>query len=273
MYGRAQPCSHEEADTRIFLHVLHAAKQHDRIMIRTVDTDVFVLAVSQMERIPEREVWLAFGTGRQFKYYPIHKIALSLGPQKSRALPVFHAITGCDTVSFFCGKWKKSAWDTWSVLSEVTNAFLEIAAAPSSLSDNCLRIIERFVVVMYDRGSELHSVDEARQHLFCKHARGLDRIPPTSAALKQHVLRASYQGGHVWSQVHLNLPELPSPAEWGWRVEDGWHPLWTTLQQAQQSCYELIRCSCKKACQGLCRCLKASLQCTALCACGGHCYS
>ena len=268
-----QPCSHEEADTRIFLHVLHAAKQHDRIMIRTVDTDVFVLAVSQMERIPEREVWLAFGTGRQFKYYPIHEIAVSLGPQKSRALPVFHAITGCDTVSFFCGKGKKSAWDTWSVLPEVTNAFLEIAAAPSSLSDNCLRTIERFVVVMYDRGSELHSVDEARQHLFCKHARGLDRIPPTSAALKQHVLRASYQGGHVWSQVHLNLPELPSPAEWGWRVEDGWHPLWTTLQQAQQSCYELIRCSCKKACQGLCRCFKASLQCTALCACGGHCYS
>ena len=124
-----------------------------------------------MKRIPEREVWLAFGTGRQFKYYPIHEIALSLGPQKSRALPVFHAITGCDTVSFFCGKGKKSAWDTWSVLPEVTNVFLEIAAAPSSLSDNCLRTIERFVVVMYDHGSELHSVDEARQHLFCKHAK------------------------------------------------------------------------------------------------------
>ena len=144
-----QPCSHEEADTRIFLHVLQAAKQHDRIMIRTVDTDVFVLAVSQMQRIPEREVWLAFGTGRQFKYYPIHEIALSFGPQKSRALPVFHAITGCDTLSFFGGKGKKNAWDTWSVLPQITNAFLEIAAAPSSLSDNCLRTIERFVEVMY----------------------------------------------------------------------------------------------------------------------------
>ena len=107
-------------------------------------------------------------------------------------------------------------------MPEITNAFLEIAAAPSSLSDNCLRTTERFAEVMYDRGSELHSVDEARQHLFCKHARGLDRIPPISAALKQHVLRASYQGGHVWSQVHLTLPELPSPAEWGWRM-DGNH--------------------------------------------------
>lgn len=92
------------------------------ITIRTV-TDVFVLALSQMERIPEKEVWLAFGTGRQFKYYPIHEIARSLGPQKTLALPVFHAIAGCDTVPLFGGKGKKSAWDTWGVLPNVTSAF------------------------------------------------------------------------------------------------------------------------------------------------------
>lgn len=56
-----QSCNHEEADTQIFLHVLHAVKQHRRIMIRTIDTDVFVLAVSQMQRIPQKEIWLAFG--------------------------------------------------------------------------------------------------------------------------------------------------------------------------------------------------------------------
>lgn len=268
-----QPCSHEEADTRIFLHVLDAAQQHQRIMIRTIDTDVFVLAVSQMQRIPQNEVWLAFGTGKQFKYYPIHEIARSLGPQKSLALPVFHAFTGCDTVSFFAGKSKKSAWDTWNVFPEVTRSFLEIATAPDDLSDDCTKNIERFVVLFYDRGSELISVDEARQQLFCQRSRTLDRIPPTSAALKQHLLRASYQGGHVWSQVHLTLPELPSPAEWGWERDDSWKPLWTTLPQAQQSCYELVRCSCKKACRGLCKCSKANLQCTALCACGGSCYS
>lgn len=248
-----QPCNHEEADTRIFLHVLDAAKQHRRIMIRTIDTDVFVLAVSQMQRIPQKEVWLAFGTGKQFKYFPINEIARSLGPQKSLALPVFHAFTGCDTVSFFAGKSKKSAWGTWSVFPEVTRSFLEIAKAPSELSDNCTKNIERFVILLYDRGSELCSVDEGRQQLFCKHSRSLDRIPPTSAALKQHLLRASYQGGHVWSHVHLTLPELPSPAEWGWEKDGQWKPVWTTLPQAQQSCYELIHCSCKKACRGLCK--------------------
>lgn len=88
-------------------------------MIRTIHTDLFVLAVSLMQRIPENEVWLAFGTGKHFKYYPIHDIARSLGPQKSLALLVFHALTGCDTVSFFAGKSKKSAWDTWSVCHQL----------------------------------------------------------------------------------------------------------------------------------------------------------
>ena len=41
------PCTHEEADTRMLLHCLDAAQQgHQRIAIRTVDTDVVVLAVS-----------------------------------------------------------------------------------------------------------------------------------------------------------------------------------------------------------------------------------
>lgn len=128
-------------------HSVVAMVQHGM----NVDTDVFVLAVSQMQRIPHKEVWLAFGTGKQFRCYPIHNIACSLGPQKSLALPVFHAFTGCDTLPFFASKSKKSAWDTWSVFSEVTKSFLEIANVPSKLSADCKKNIERF---------------EARQQLF-----------------------------------------------------------------------------------------------------------
>ena len=41
-----QPCSHEEADTRILLHVAHCARQGLRkVIIRTIDTDVVVLAI------------------------------------------------------------------------------------------------------------------------------------------------------------------------------------------------------------------------------------
>jgi hypothetical protein len=162
MYG-LQPCNHEEADSRIFLHVHNAALQHHRVLIRAVDTDVFILAVAQMQRIPDKELWLAFGTGKQFRYLPIHDIVRSLVPERSLALPVFHALTGCDTVSFFGGKSKKRAWDTWNLFPEVTHSFLEIATAPDKLSNKCTQTIERFVVLLYDCGSQLSSVDDARQ--------------------------------------------------------------------------------------------------------------
>ena len=79
----------------------------------------------------------------------------------------------------------------------------------------------------------IKSVDEESRQLFRIRSRSLDKIPPTSATLKQHILRASHQGSHVWGQVHLALPELPSPTEWGWKKNSQWKPLWPTLPQAQ----------------------------------------
>ena len=41
------PCNHEEADSRIFVHAKHASLNGlNKIMIRTVDTDVVVLAIA-----------------------------------------------------------------------------------------------------------------------------------------------------------------------------------------------------------------------------------
>ena len=46
---------------------------------------------------------VAFGTGKNYRYIAAHKIASFLGPEKTCALPMFHAITGYDTVSAFVG--------------------------------------------------------------------------------------------------------------------------------------------------------------------------
>ena len=43
-------------------------------------------------------------------------------------------------------------------------------------------------------------------------------------------------------------------------------------REHEQACRELLKCGCKKGCsKGRCKCAKASLQCTALCHCGGSC--
>ena len=77
-----------------------------KIIIRIADTDVVVLAISVVEEIKVEEMRVAFGTGKHFRYTAAHAIASSLGADKSRALPTFHAVTDCDTVSFFGWKGK-----------------------------------------------------------------------------------------------------------------------------------------------------------------------
>ena len=62
-----------------------------------------MLAVSVAGFIQADEVWVTFGSGKNMRYIPAHP----LGTDKVSALPVFHALTGCDTVSFFGGRGKK----------------------------------------------------------------------------------------------------------------------------------------------------------------------
>ena len=237
-----QPCSHEEADTRLVLHATNAAKAgYKNIAIRTVDTDVLVIAISIWQEMECDELWLAFGTGKHFRYIAVHELTNSLGPEKSKALPVFHSLTGCDTTSSFCGKGKKTAWLTWSKYHDVTAALLNLMTTPVVISDDTMQLIERFIIMLYDRTAEHSSVNSARQYFFTQKGWQISNIPPTRDALLQHVKRAAYQGGHVWSQTLVVDPALPSPSEWGWHLEDSkWHPLWMTIPEADKCCPELL---------------------------------
>ena len=66
-----------------------------------LDTDVLIIAIAALHKIGSDEPWMAFGTGGKFRVITIHEVAAALGPRKSAALPMFHALTGCDTVSSF----------------------------------------------------------------------------------------------------------------------------------------------------------------------------
>ena len=70
------PCSHEEADSPIMVHVAHAANTQNNILIRTVDSDVVVLAVYAFAQLTSslNELWVAFGTGKHYRLIPAHKI-------------------------------------------------------------------------------------------------------------------------------------------------------------------------------------------------------
>ncbi|KAG1688828.1 Hepatic leukemia factor [Nymphon striatum] len=120
---------HEEADTRILIH-LQDALQHGATtcLVRTVDTDVIVILIGKFYYLlticPSAEIWVAFGTGKDFRYININAVAQALGIEISTSLPIFHSFTGCDTVSSFYGRGKKTAWQAWKAYKEVTEAFV-----------------------------------------------------------------------------------------------------------------------------------------------------
>lgn len=210
------PCNHEEADTRLILHALHCSKQgYRKILIRTVDTDVVVLAIALFHALSIDELWIAFGVKKHYRYIAVHTIANRLGREKAKGLPFFHAVTGCDTTSSFSSIGKKTAWDTWTAFPEITETFVSLSSMPVSISTEILDRLQRFVVLLYDRTCQYTQVNETRKMLFAK-GRQLDRIPPTEAALREHVKRSAYQAGFCWGQALVAQQQLPSPGAWGW---------------------------------------------------------
>ena len=191
------PCNHEEADTRIFVHARHASLNGiKKILIRTVDADVVILAIAFAKKLEVEELWVAFGVGKNLRYHPIHEIASSLTTQQREGLPFFHALTGCDTVSFFSGKDKKTAFQAWKCYPEATEVFRALSLPQTILSE------QQF------RGT-----------------RSIESIPPTQVAFEQHVKRAAFQAGQVWGRTLHPMQELPSATDWGWNLSsDGWIP-------------------------------------------------
>lgn len=153
------PRTHEEADTRILLHLGDAVKEgYTKVSICTVDTDMLVLAVTAAQSLNSSEMWVAFGARKSFRHLAAHEMARALGPDQCIALPMFLAFTGCDTVSSFGGRGKKMVWDTWMIFDDVTRAVCALAATPDSI-DNWMEPLERFVVLLYDRTSSQESVN------------------------------------------------------------------------------------------------------------------
>ena len=119
-------CTHEEADTRVMVHLPHASENGSaNVEVRTVDTDIVVLLIGHFfnlhENNPNIDLWVAFGVGKNFQYIHVNSICNDLGREQSRALAIVHTFSGCDTTSSFRGKGKKSVIRVWKSYLEITD--------------------------------------------------------------------------------------------------------------------------------------------------------
>ena len=95
----------EEADTRMMIHVKHAAASYRNVVVISEDTDVFVILLSFHSQIPTR-ILLRKGKGNAVRLIDISRLGTILGQDVCQALIDVHAFIGCDSVSAFGGQVK-----------------------------------------------------------------------------------------------------------------------------------------------------------------------
>ena len=171
---------------------------HLKVMTR----HLYVLSTATSLFLPSlglSELWIGFGSGKSYRDIPVHNIHLQLGPSKSLTLPLFHALTGSDTTSQFLGCGKKTAWAAWNSTPALRETMTILTDHPElfTLESVHMQCIERFVVNMYSKTCGSATVNDARCHLFSTGSRSLDSIPPTQAALFQHVKRSLLQASFI----------------------------------------------------------------------------
>jgi len=102
-----------------------------------------------------------------------------------------------------------------------------------------------------------------------------ERLPPTEAAAKQHILRSHIQA----IQWQTLMDTEKKPEDWGWRLtHDRYFAIPTDLLPAPADLMDLVKCKCKtetrRPCSTmLCSCFKHGLPCLAACknCCGQSC--
>ena len=264
-------CTHEEADTRIFLHAEDMSKRgYTDVVIRSPDTDVEVIAIHFQQRISARLTFVS-GTKDKLRIVDVPALVNKLGSDVCAALPGLHALTGCDSWSAFFGKGKKTALGVIQNDQEICKglALLGVSQTVSaSLHSSC----EQFTIHLY--GSTAADINTARFELFCKKNLQSQSLPPTADALQKHVERVNHQV-YLWKQSLAPQPAISSPIGKGWELCNNKLSIkWMTRSPAPISLMELVSCSCKTPCATRrCSCQHAGLPCTPACKCGDHCIN
>ena len=87
---------------------MHAARSqfvYVAVIIVSEDTDVLVLCLAFKSFIPS-SMFIKCSSQTRLKYLDVSRMVERIGASTCKALPGFHAFTGCDTVSAFQGRGK-----------------------------------------------------------------------------------------------------------------------------------------------------------------------
>ena len=156
---------HEEVHKRMIYHV-GQLPSGTNVVVRTVDTDVVVIALGCFHQLQDKKIWVESGvqSKNNLTYISINQLFDQLGEPLCKALPFYHAFTGCDYTSSFNRKGKIKPFKLLKKNPELQEAFLNLSHS-EGISHDIKSIIESFVCQMYGR-KKTNSVDQARLEIF-----------------------------------------------------------------------------------------------------------
>lgn len=218
----------EEADTRLLLHVKDAAQQYAAVIIRSPDTDVFLLLLAHFDSFGA-PLYMDTGSGDRRRILDIGQIRADVGDDISTALLGLHAFTGCDTTSAFMRKGKVHPLKVMQKNDDYVNAFKKLGEL-EEVPDDVVDALEKFTCSMYGfkTTKKWHpSINNCRYQKFIQRFTaktsllntdiGVDisLLPPCHSSLHLHIRRCNYQVA-IWRRALQPLHSLPDPTLHGW---------------------------------------------------------
>ncbi len=265
--------NHDEADITMVSYILKAASDGKRVIrVLSDDTDIFVLLVywvyqADLELLCKVQMERWDGT-----VLNINATCANLGPKCLQLLGM-HALSGCDTTSYPYGKRKITALNT--LLAHDFPGLADVLGEVGTTHANVMEAAKPFFSALY-RQLPGTLMESARFKLFTKKkSPKVMALPPTSANLLQHVLRAHLQT-MLWKVADQEGPpdESTNITHFGWEFRDD-IPVLVIAQGdlAPPELIDVIQCQCraqsKKCSTEACGCHKQHLSCTSFCNCSG----
>jgi hypothetical protein len=159
---------HEDADTRPLLHAKDASNTHSRIVIHSYDTDVWVICVDLYQESNCHELWFLTGIRDKLRFIPCHSIASRIGDKVCKALPAYHAISGCDSTSALSGVGKKKCIKLLRQ-DQCVQDTLSLVGVQPRMTENMLQDTDTFICQMYGAAcASLKTANETRYWMFCQ---------------------------------------------------------------------------------------------------------
>ena len=159
--------THEEAGSKMIFH-LHSLPASSNVVIRTVDTDVLIILLGNMEKLDDvnKNVWLEVGlfTMNTLRYIDVRAIYNKLGCGLCKSLPAFHSFTGCDYTAALNRKGKLRPLRLLEKDVEIHKVFAGMGNS-EAVTETQVNENERFTCSLYGR-KKLVSVDYVRLDLF-----------------------------------------------------------------------------------------------------------